>query len=254
MPTLCPCLVLSNDDVFRAASFGSEFENSNFEFSFSGAKGVKLWASNTESAGERPMNDQPAWRDLKERFISATDSANNQRDWLDVWRLFVEHPWYQEQLQLCAQRVLRRSFGPLEWLEDLKQDAMMLLARKLRGTPDMNANRELLEEHFPGWLGTIIRRDCQETLRQMRRRQPIGSEAVHEDRIAGRCEDLEARIDFSLLLDQLPDPERTIVMLYGKGWELQEMANELGLSYWKTRRLLHQGVEQIAGKLGERRA
>jgi len=190
------------------------------------------------------------WRDLKDKFLGALEGKPVEGSWLDVWRLFLEHPWYQEQLDLCAQRVLRRAGCSRQLLGDVKQDAMLLLARKLRKTPDLHIDHQRAEEHFPGWMETIITRDCLEALRRIRRRQPLSSEAVSDDQFAGEDADIDSQIDFSLLLDQFPDPERTIVTLYAKGWNVTQIAAELGLDYGKARRLLRRGLALVAEKIG----
>lgn len=188
-----------------------------------------------------------SWQDLKREFLLQIDDAPAQTAglWLDVWRLLIEHPWYQEQLAACARQEMRRVRAPDEWLDDVKQDAMLLLARRLRLAPDLRIDRRRAREHFPGWMGTIIRRHCQEALRRMRRLHHRTQEILDQDigrepRLA-----LEAKIDLSMMLDKLAEPERTVVVLSAKNWSLREIADALEFSYWKTRRIHLRGLEQL---------
>lgn len=193
------------------------------------------------------MTANPTWQDLKDQYLTALGSGS---DWLDLWQLFVEHPWYQAELQAIAERLVRRQRGGQVFVDDVKQDVMMLLARKLRSYPDMHLDPQRIHLSFPGWLATIIRRDCQEALRHMRRPQPQSSDAVNDDVLpAGKAADLEARIDLSVCLDTLPEDLRTLVILHTKGFEIAEMAAELEFSYWKARRLLQEGLQLLAYRL-----
>jgi RNA polymerase sigma factor (sigma-70 family) len=189
----------------------------------------------------------PTWQDLKEQYLTSLERG---ADWLDLWQLFVEHPWYQAELQAIGERLVRRQSGFQISVDDVKQDAMMLLARKLRSSPDMHLDPERIDHSFPGWLATIIRRDCQEALRHIRRPQPQSSDAVNDDVLPARkATDLEARIDLSVCLDTLPEDLRTLVVLHTKGFEIAEMAAELEISYWKARRLLQEGLQLLAYRL-----
>ncbi len=198
------------------------------------------------SKKEYPMTTPADWCDLRDKFLAALGDDLPEGEWLVLWRLFVEHPWYQEQLDLLAGCLVRRLGGVRPAIEDVKQDAILVLARKLRSTPDLHIDRDRAQHHFAGWMATIIRSDCLEALRRLRKPQPLSNDVVNEDRSPDRSVDLEARIDLSMLLDQLPDPQRTIVILHHKGWQISEIADELKFSYWKVRRLLQDAFRILA--------
>lgn len=193
------------------------------------------------------MSDLSSWRDLKDAFLSKLSESQMHEPglWIEIWRLVIVHPWYQGELSACAERVVRRSGMPDQWIDEIKHDAMLLLARTLRHAPDLHVDREQVDQKFPGWMGTIVLRDCREALRRMRRAHtrsiPIGDAEVAVD---GRS-DIELQIDLSMAVDRLEDPERTVVTLFSYDVPVTEIATELNLGYWKTYRILQRGLQQL---------
>jgi RNA polymerase sigma factor (sigma-70 family) len=192
------------------------------------------------------MTAIPAWRSLRERYLAALALG---ADWLDLWRLFLEDAWFQGELQSIAEGLVRRERGAAISVDDVMQDAQLILARELQHCPDLHLDPQRSDSEFRGWLATIIRHDCQQALRHLRRPQVATSDAINDDAVPGKESNLAARIDLSLSLDRLPEPQRTIVTLHTKGWEISETAAELELSYWKVRRLLNEGLRQMAEQL-----
>jgi hypothetical protein len=76
-------------------------------------------------------------------------------NWGTVWRLIVEHPWYQQQLHACAERLLRRFACRSQSVDDVKHEAMLLLARDVERTTDLGLNASEAGAHFVGWMRTI---------------------------------------------------------------------------------------------------
>jgi hypothetical protein len=104
--------------------------------------------------------------ELREQFYAALDRPGDQSGrWLEVWGLFANHPWYQEQLHRAAARVVIRSHVPRDWAEDIEQDAVFYFGQHLRRAVDLHIDRALAEERFAGWLATIIEHDCATALR-----------------------------------------------------------------------------------------
>ncbi|QDU73719.1 hypothetical protein Pan97_07180 [Bremerella volcania] len=185
--------------------------------------------------------------DLKHRFLAAIDYG---WQWEKVWHLLISHPWYQITLQTQAQNVLRKQRLPINWHEDVQQDAMLLLARSLRHRADLRVDLDQVHECFAGWMARIIARDCQEAVRQMRR-QFMREQSMPDivplemDRLP-----LDAKIDISLKIQQLNDPERTILTLWSEGFSVTDIANRLALSYQRTYYLWRRGTRQLRALLG----
>lgn len=194
------------------------------------------------------MTDSASWQDLRDSFLEAVEESGPGA-WIPIWRLVIEHPWYQQELRTIAKRVLRSRGAPLEWHEDIEHDAMLLLARKLRKSPDLGVDRTLAQEHFAGWLATITANDCLDALRRFRRHSGRSLE-LPEYFVADESRAAEQVLaELSLALDQLDELRRTVLLLYAKGRMLREIAADLGLDYSKTRRLYHSGLERLRALL-----
>ena len=185
-----------------------------------------------------------------DRFLALLTRDDKRGLWLDMWQLFVRHPWYQAELSLSSRRALRRAqLGP-ELLDDLKHEVMLILARKLRATPTMHVEPRQLEAHFTGWLGTIVLHDCREAIRRMKRRQPQTNYLESGSVFAVREIDIERQIDLSCAISHLGEPECTALILHFKGWTTKSIASELVCSYWQVRRILNRGLEKLKAEIG----
>jgi RNA polymerase sigma factor (sigma-70 family) len=188
----------------------------------------------------RSHSDQATWQDLLARFLAA---LRNRAPSPELWRLIVGHRWYQDQLDRCARRVLRRSGVPVQWLDDVKHEAVLLLAKALDRRRDLNLDRRRAGVHFPGWLATIITRQCQSALRPIRRQRqrmiPMG------DREIGREPRLDLSLDLRSAMKRLSPELRRIIASQAIGRSLEEIAAEQQLSYWKARRLLERGHHEL---------
>ena len=195
--------------------------------------------------------DPSSWGDLRTRFLAVLSAGPPARVglWLDVWRVFVGHPRYRAVVEAAARRLLARRHAPPEWREDVEHDAMLLLARTLRRAPDLHVDQARVEERFPGWVGTIVARDCLQALRRLRtlsgRTSPLGRRDPADPRAARLDARRDARIDLSLALDRLPEPDRGVLTLYAKGHTVREAADALGLSYARAYGALRRGRERL---------
>jgi hypothetical protein len=71
--------------------------------------------------------------ELRDRFFALLDQSDSAPElWRDVWRLFVENLWYQEELHDSAVRITRRAQAPPDLRGDIEQEAMLLLAKHLQ--------------------------------------------------------------------------------------------------------------------------
>lgn len=203
-----------------------------------------------------PYNSQPesaSWQELKDRFLQLLDSQTPAVDWRLVWRLLVEHPWYQSQLDYCATWVLRSGKAPHQWLDDLRQDAILLLARTLRQRPDLGIDRCRANDKFAPWLRTIIVRDCREALRRMRRLHRRETALPQQPPTVDRRQQLDVQIDLSMAIDALANPDRTLVSMYLHGYSVKEIARRLQRNYGSTNyelRRVMAGFQERVRKLG----
>jgi hypothetical protein len=127
-----------------------------------------------------PEMTPSSWQDLRDRFLDECyKEGTAQGRWHDVWHLLSQHPWFRENLTSSAKSVLRRSGCPAEWRQDIEQQAMVLLAWRLRKMPCLGIDPVQAERHFPGWMGTIINHNCRDALRKLSRGSRQRFSAVH---------------------------------------------------------------------------
>lgn len=120
--------------------------------------------------------------------------------------MFVEHWQYQRLLDRCARRVLRGTRDPLNWLGNVKHEAMLLLARQLRRSLKGPIDRVPSDSAFPAWLAVVTRRHCQEALRRLRGGRR-GCRQLLDDDIAEQRIDPDALLDLRLAIDRLAHPQ-----------------------------------------------
>ncbi len=185
--------------------------------------------------------------DLKQRFLKAVEDCWR---WEETWSLFIAHPWYQTTLQAQARRILRQQQLPISWHEDVQQEAMLLLARTLRRRADLGIDRQQAHQRFAGWMGTIITRDCQEAVRQMRRHFAREQTLPETDPLGLSQLPLDAKIDVSMATQEMEDPERTVLTLWAEGLSVADVAQRLGLSYHRTHYLWRRAIRQLRALLG----
>lgn len=189
----------------------------------------------------------PGHEDLKERFLEAIEQGWH---WEQMWNLFLKHPWYQTILLAHARRILRQQQLPISWHEDVQQDAILLLARSLRRRADLGIDMQQVHQHFAGWMATIIARDCQEAIRQMRRHYVREQTLPDTDPLGLGQLPLDVKIDVSVAIQKLPDPERTVLTLWSEGLSVADIAQRLGLSYHRTHYLWRRATRQLRAVLG----
>jgi RNA polymerase sigma factor (sigma-70 family) len=185
--------------------------------------------------------------ELRDEFYQLLDRGESTTLplWQEIWLLFIEHPWYQAELHQAATRLLWRVCATADGTEDLEHDALLCFAKDLQHAPDLHVDRTQAKEHFSGWLARIIARDCSHALRTLRRGQtaapmPRGYDAVD------RQIDVDAQIDLMAAIEKLPLSWRDVVALYYAGQGVGEIAESLGISYWKASRALRKGLARLA--------
>jgi len=177
-----------------------------------------------------------AWERLRDEFLTA---QLREASVPEIWRLIVADPWYQGELRRLARRALRRRHAPSHWQEDVRHEAMLLLAEKLSRVPDLHINGELADRHFGGWLSRITLRDCclavSKLLRRPRHVPPVRSPIS-----------LDVVLDVRWALRRISDPLcRTVLALFASGMELNDIAARLDVSYARTRRSFRAGAQEM---------
>lgn len=193
------------------------------------------------------------WEPLKQAFIAHLHASASPSLAVEIWRLFADDRWFREQLEVHARKVLTARTGRVDWLDDVKHEVLLSLARQFDRTPDLRVDLSRVDSTFPAWIGAILDRACGEAVRLLIRLDRLEHGAV--EKVADpRARDLaDTRIDVSLAVGAQEEPYRTLLMLSAKGYSIQEIAQQLGLTYWETYGRLHAGLGQLGRRLASYR-
>jgi RNA polymerase sigma factor (sigma-70 family) len=185
--------------------------------------------------------------ELREQFFAALDRPGDRSNrWLEIWRIFVEHPWYQAELRACARRLVQRTRAPPDYAEDIEHDAMLLFARELQNLPDLHVDRAAAVHHFSGWLATIIKRDCQRAMRRTGRsqRRVTIDEALVESAPA-RPVTTDEMIDLAAAFEKLPHEHRSVMLMRLHGLRIIDIAERLKTSKSRIGRIVQEGLSLL---------
>jgi RNA polymerase sigma factor (sigma-70 family) len=185
--------------------------------------------------------------ELREQFFAALDQPGDRSNrWLVIWRIFVEHPWYQAELHRAASRLVRKAQAPIDLIEDIQQDAMLLLGRHLQTTAGLNVDRALADELFAGWLAAIIARDCAQVMRRRRRRQRgVSIDEASVESAAARPAMIEETIDLAAAFDNLPNEHRQVLLMRLHGLRIVDIAQRLKTSKSRIGRVAQEALSLL---------
>jgi DNA-directed RNA polymerase specialized sigma24 family protein len=167
-------------------------------------------------------------------------------NWGTVWRLIVEHPWYQQQLHACAERLLRRFACRSQSVDDVKHEAMLLLARDVERTTDLGLNASEAGAHFVGWMRTIIARHCRQVFRRARRRDSRQRVLHDSDHLAFADESQFEWRELLQAINHLDEPDLTALTLLLKGFNKTEISAHMNLTYERTRYVINRGLKNLS--------
>lgn len=164
-----------------------------------------------------------------------------------MWRLVVAHPWYQLQLKSISRWVAHGQTGNFS-IEDLQQEAILLLARTFQRHPDLRFDSNQTPAHFARWMRKIIRRDCLQALRKLRR-------TSRETGLNETCWMMETpfppewMVSLKEGLDLLPRQEQYVVQHFLLGHSLRETAEILGIGSTTAHRYFQSAISLLRQSL-----
>ena len=121
-------------------------------------------------------------------------------------------------------------------VDDAVQEALLVLSRRLRSLRAVAA--------FPGWLFTIVRRECRRLERHVFGLD-VFDEARTEEWLA-TCPDEALRVDLVCALESLPAHYREVVLLRDfAGLTIRALATRLALSPAAVKSRLHRARELV---------
>ena len=177
--------------------------------------------------GSRERQRMSDWQDLRSRFFDMLGTkpaaAHTVRVWTDVWRLFVTHRCYLDELDKRARWVLFATKSRFEWLDDVKQDAVLILASKLKRRIDLNVNTALAERCFVAWLRCLVTHHCSDALRELRRQNAHQRPLPAAMPACFVWQAIDERLDFEIAAKELLEPDRTILVLSARGYAIDHI-------------------------------
>jgi RNA polymerase sigma factor (sigma-70 family) len=193
----------------------------------------------------------PSCEELRHQLLHLLDASppSSPDGWTEIWNAFVENPWYRGRVAFLTRSILVKGNAPLSWSDDIQQDAILLLARDLRERRDLGLNRARPEAEFEGWINTIISHHIRQALRRMRRTTK-GVGLVESMEPVQTHVDMEARFDLEQAVEQLADPDKTIIRLFSHGYSIVEIAHSLHLTYRQTRYRIGRSLNHLKILLG----
>lgn len=179
-----------------------------------------------------------------QKFVQEKDS----NDWSDVWKALCNDEWFGNTLDRSARSVLRKKGRPVSWRDDIKQQAMIEIARQLMKSPSLGYQSD--RGNLRSFLSVVIFRSCQKACRQFRSGNVT---FVSPDPLDEPCVDsapeLENQLDLHHCVDRLEEPFRTTAAQLLAGLTIEQMAVIAGCSTRTIYRRLNETVEQLRQQL-----
>ena len=161
---------------------------------------------------------------LRDKHLKAVECNQN---WIKIWNLIYDDRWFQQKLSMLVARLIKKNNLPSHWSDDIRQEAVLIFAQALRRNPDLKFDEKKGE--YGSLVATILNRCCQKGLRQFRRTlnyQPIETVRETVDPFGLSEQVIELRDQ----IQQLPQPEKAIVLAYCHGETVDEIATRLAKS------------------------
>ena len=136
---------------------------------------------------------------------------------------------------------------PLEWSDDISQEAMIYFAGLLQRKPDLGFDES--KSKFTTWLGTLINGCCLKAIRQFKDSLRQRLQVFPNDSITETISSLEKQIDFMEQVNQLDDKFRIPLFEYWNGVSIETIADDLGTSARTIYRRIETGIELLKKKL-----
>ncbi|MEX0710901.1 MAG: sigma-70 family RNA polymerase sigma factor [Pirellulales bacterium] len=198
----------------------------------------------------RPEPDPP-WLPLLRKFLQALEAAIHDPDrGHSIWLIFLADAWFRSQVARIAAIV-----APREWeshlVDDVAQEALLLLLRDLRRRFDLGVDRQQVEESFPAWIGSIIDKACREALRQIKRARPDQKPWPEQEPWVDQRRSMEECRRIRELVERLKHPARTIVQLAMSEHTTSEIAEMLNFSEAAVYRHLNRARRWLQNRLDQ---
>lgn len=164
----------------------------------------------------KPADNEP-WRHLAEIFASSTSVDANPTVPLAVWHLLLDDKWFRDELTHRAAITLRAMKLPVDWQEDVAQDALLILLREIGHTTNLHFDARRIDK-FDAWLGTILSHACHEAARTPRQRRQRMAQ-LYPAQLADKGAESNLQLDeLRNAIADLQEPARSVLELFREGF------------------------------------
>lgn len=195
-------------------------------------------------------SEPPPWDRLMRAFLALLQTGDPRTAGDSVAELFFDNPWFHDLIVRRAKRAVETHAIPGNWRKDLEQEISLLFIQKAEKTPDLHVNLDVVEEHFGGWVWTIIDHLAIEAVRRLHRVYR-SDEILLDDFACSPERDIATKIDVSLLIAELPPLAQTILTLFDQGHTLGAIARLVDEPYWRVCSIYRNAVAHLRDRLRE---
>lgn len=191
------------------------------------------------------MADSGTWDDLSGRMQAIGEESGTTARWWRLWSCLIGHPWYRAALAVQGARVARCPRSLQHHAADLQQEAVLLLARDLQQSWNLQTE---LTGGGPQLSGLLIRITVRHLLqarrrlvREVGRQQPLTEEVP----ISPATSVSEARRAVSRWIPLLPAEQRAALALTLNGLTQAEIAERLAVHQSTVSRRLSGAIANL---------
>ena len=198
----------------------------------------------------RSGGEHPPWECLRDAFLGLLEADGPRVCSKQICELFFADSWFLGLVEQRARQAVESHVVPRNCREDLEQTILVLFLLKARRAPDLHVKRDLVKEHFGGWIWSVVDDLGLQAIRTIRRLYRF--EATLFDDVASRGkQNLDRQVDVKLLVAELPKLTQTILSLFDEGHNLTEIADLVGEKYWKVCQLHRDAIAYLRKCLGK---
>ena len=195
-------------------------------------------------------SEPPPWDRLMRAFLTLLQTDDPRTAGDAVVELFFDDPWFRDLVVRRSKRAAETRAIPNNWRKDLEQEISLLFVQKAEKTPDLHVNLDVVEEHFGGWVWTIIDHLAAEAVKRLHRVYR-SDETLLDDFACSPQRDIATKIDVYALIAQPPPLTQAVLKLFDEGYTLKEIAKLVDEPYWRVCEIRQEAVACLRERLGD---
>jgi DNA-directed RNA polymerase specialized sigma24 family protein len=179
------------------------------------------------SARRQSLANEESYEALQALFLTRCQGECDELTSEAVWRQVLDNPWFRAEVRVQAARLVGQRKLDERWCDEMAQNIVVQLRRKLSNKYDLGADADELRESFPRWMRKIIRNACIDTLR----RESRHDHAMLIDKTGiDKTWQTDLRLDMLATAQSLDDLQCTAVLYNLQGYTIEATARVLGRS------------------------